>query len=126
MASEIIEDTELKPDQSNIVKSGPITDSEYASFQITADASSVEGFDVFDDYAETAKEFIEAQWIVAGHGVRIQEDGAYIYTLESENIGFCNQEPYVWELTDRSQQGYAQDSAFIMMIARLEICLHAM
>ena len=36
---------------------------------------------------------------------RIQEDGAYIYTLESENIGFCNQEPYVWELTDRSQQG---------------------
>ena len=47
MASEIIEDTELKPDQSNIVKSGPITDSEYASFQITADASSVEGFDVF-------------------------------------------------------------------------------
>ena len=33
MASEIIEDTELKPDQSNIVKSGPITDSEYASFR---------------------------------------------------------------------------------------------
>lgn len=23
-------------------------------------------------------------------------------------------------------RGYAQDSAFIMMIARLEICLHAM
>ena len=79
-ASEIIEDTELKPDQSNIVKSGPITDSEYASFQITADASSVEGFDVFDDYAET---------------------------MEKNFIG-----TYVWELTDRSQQGLCPRLSF--------------
>ncbi len=71
MASEIIEDTELKPDQSNIVKSGPITDSEYASFQITADASSVEGFDVFDDYAETMEKKFHWHMVLSelGHGV---------------------------------------------------------
>ena len=113
-ASEIIEDTELKPDQSNIVKSGPITDSEYASFQITADASSVEGFDVFDDYAETMEKNFIGTWYCPSWGMafRIQEDGAYIYTLESENIGFCNQEPYVWELTDRSQQGLCPRLSF--------------
>ena len=33
-------------------------------------------------------------------------------TLESENIGFCNQEPYVWELTDRSQQGLCPRLSF--------------
>ena len=114
MALEIIEDTELKPDQSNIVKSGPITDSEYASFQITADASSVEGFDVFDDYAETMEKNFIGTWYCPSWGMafRIQEDGAYIYTLESENIGFCNQEPYVWELTDRSQQGLCPRLSF--------------
>lgn len=114
MASEIIEDMELKPDQSNIVKSGPITDSEYASFQITADASSVEGFDVFDDYAETMEKNFIGTWYCPSWGMafRIQEDGAYIYTLESENIGFCNQEPYVWELTDRSQQGLCPRLSF--------------
>lgn len=113
-ASEIIEDTELKPDQSNIVKSGPITDSEYASFRITADASSVEGFDVFDDYAETMEKNFIGTWYCPSWGMafRIQEDGAYIYTLESENIGFCNQEPYVWELTDRSQQGLCPRLSF--------------
>ena len=112
--SEIIEDTELKPDQSNIVKSGPITDSEYASFQITADASSVEGFDVFDDYAETMEKNFIGTWYCPSWGMafRIQEDGAYIYTLESGNTGFCNQEPYVWELTDRSQQGLCPRLSF--------------
>ena len=68
--SEIIEDTELKPDQSNIVKSGPITDSEYASFQITADASSVEGFDVFDDYAETMEKNFIGTWYCPSWGMR--------------------------------------------------------
>lgn len=113
-ASEIIEDTDLKPDQNNEVKSGPITDSEYASFQITADASSVEGFDVFDDYAETMEKNFIGTWYCPSCGMafRIQEDGAYIYTLESENIGFCNQEPYVWELTDRSQQGLCPRLSF--------------
>ena len=113
-ASEIIEDTDLKPDQSNIVKSGPITDSEYASFQITADASSVEGFDVFDDYAETMEKNFIGTWYCPSWGMafRIQEDGAYIYTLEAGNTGFCNQEPYVWELTDRSQQGLCPKLSF--------------
>ena len=74
-ASEIIEDTELKPDQSNIVKSGPITDSEYASFQITADASSVEGFDVFDDYAETMEKKFHWYMVLSelGYGVPYSE-----------------------------------------------------
>ena len=56
-------------DQSNIVKSGPITDSEYASFQITADASSVEGFDVFDDYAETMEKNFIGTWYCPSWGM---------------------------------------------------------
>ena len=72
--SEIIEDTDLQPDQNNEVKSGPITDSEYASFRITADASSVEGFDVFDDYAETMEKNFIGTWYCPSWGMafRIQ------------------------------------------------------
>ena len=76
----------------------------------------VEGFDVFDDYAETMEKNFIGTWYCPSWGMafRIQEDGAYIYTLESGNIGFCNQEPYVWG-TDRPLQtgGYAQDSALL-------------
>ena len=74
----------------------------------------MEGFDVFDDYAETMEKNFIGTWYCPSWGMafRIQEDGAYIYTLESENIGFCNQEPYVWELTDRSQQGLCPRLSF--------------
>lgn len=80
-----------------------ITQEEFESFKVTADAIDAEGFYKFDDFADVMKQDFTGTWYDPGYGesIRLTDEYAYVYIPYLEEYGDV---PYEWELIDRSDR----------------------
>lgn len=84
---------------------GILTEEEVDTFGITAYAEAAEGFNYFDDFAETIGKDLTGTWYDPDRNtaIRLLPDGtSYLYYPD---LDFYGDVPYKWEYIDRSERG---------------------